>query len=182
MASFAAQFTKTLVFVVPVTIMFNDLIASFAFVQGPSMQPTLNPSDTSTQDIVLLDRMSVNQKTLRRGDVVVLDSPTHRKKQIVKRLIGMPGDWVKTRDGDLKHVPKGKVWVEGDNHAFSCDSDTYGPLPVTMVKAKVSRIVWPLSRWGAPVDERTDKESRLFIANENNRDFPRRSDNDSFWD
>ena len=121
MASFAAQFSKTLMLVVPVTIMFNDLIASLAFVQGPSMQPTLNPdtSSTSTQDIVLLDRMSANLKSLRRGDVVVLDSPTHRNKHIVKRLVGMPGDWVKTRDNDLIHVPTGKVWIEGDNRALS---------------------------------------------------------------
>ena len=180
MASFAAQFSKTLMLVVPVTIMFNDLIASLAFVQGPSMQPTLNPdtSSTSTQDIVLLDRMSANLKSLRRGDVVVLDSPTHRNKHIVKRLVGMPGDWVKTRDNDLIHVPTGKVWIEGDNKD---NSATYGPLPVTMIKAKVSRVVWPLSRWG-PVDERKDQESRLFIAHdENNRDFPRRSNNEGFW-
>ena len=178
MASFAAQFSKTLMWVVPTTIMFNDLVASFAFVKGPSMQPTLNPSGSS--DIVLLDRLSANLKSLRRGDVVVLDSPTHRNKHIVKRLVGLPGDWVNTRNGDLKHVPNGKVWIEGDNQAHSCDSDTYGPLPVTMIKAKVSTIVWPLSRWGAPA-ERTGK-GRLFIAHdENNRDFPRRN-NDGFWD
>ena len=168
-------------FVVPTTIMFNDLVASFAFVKGRSMEPTLNPSG-STEDIVLLDRMSANLKSLRRGDVVVLDSPTHRNQFIVKRLVGLPGDWVKTRDGDLKHVPTGNVWIEGDNNAFSCDSETYGPLPLTMIKAKVSRVVWPLSRWGPPVDERKDKESRLFFAHdENNRDFPRRN-NDGFWD
>jgi inner membrane protease subunit 2 len=178
MASFAAHFSKTLMVVVPVTIMFNDLVASFAFVKGPSMQPTLNPSGSRTEDIVLLDRMSANLKSLRRGDVVVLDSPTHRNKHIVKRLVGMPGDWVKTRDNDLIHVPTGKVWIEGDNKD---NSATYGPLPVTMIKAKVSRVVWPLSRWG-PVDERKDKESRLFIAHdENKRDFPRRSNNEGFW-
>jgi inner membrane protease subunit 2 len=183
------QTMNSLLLVVPATIMFNDEIASVAFVQGISMRPALNPKVDSNisdergnnkiQDIVLMDCISANQNFLERGDVIVLDNPHQRKKKIVKRLVALPGDWVKTRKGDLKHVPKGKVWVEGDNFKYSTDSEKYGPIPISMVKAKVSWIIWPPSRWGKVTDARKDKDSRIFIANEN--DFPRRRSRNDFW-
>lgn len=169
----ATTIGRTILFAIPVTIMFNDLVGSVAFVAGPSMQPALNPTGAEARDVVLINKLAIKQGWLNRGDVIVLDSPQRRKQQIVKRLIGLPGDWVKTRSGELKHVPKGKVWIEGDNQEFSCDSDRYGAIPISMVRAKVSTIVWPPSRWGDVADDRKDKQ-RLFISNDQGNDFPRR--------
>lgn len=38
-------------------------------------------------------------------------------------------------------VPKGHVWLQGDNHRHSTDSRKYGPLPMGLIKGKV---VWRL--------------------------------------
>jgi hypothetical protein len=34
-------------------------------------------------------------------------------------------------------VPKGHVWLEGDNPSWSIDSRVYGPVPVNMVEGKL---------------------------------------------
>jgi len=157
-------------------------VCSVALVDGKSMQPTLNPQGTKDRDVVLLDKMSADERVLQRGDVVILDSPQDPKRQIVKRLIGLPGDWIKSRSGDLKNVPKGKCWIEGDNHVASLDSERYGPVPISMVRARVTHLLWPPSRWGrVPEDERFKSKDRLFIANNKTKgDFPRRK-KDDFW-
>ncbi|ODN84120.1 signal peptidase I, variant [Cryptococcus amylolentus CBS 6039] len=49
------------------------------------------------------------------------------------------GQWVK--------VPKGHVWLVGDNLSNSTDSRKYGPVPIAMVKGKVLARVYPNPRW-----------------------------------
>jgi len=47
-------------------------------------------------------------------------------------------------DGNLKHVPKGHVWIEGDNSPNSTDSRMYGPIPVGLVRGRAVLRLWPL--------------------------------------
>lgn len=176
------QLGQTVLFVAPVTIMFNDLGWSFAFVSGNSMQPALNPRGEQSRDVVLINKHIHQINPMHRGDVLVLSSPHDPRRHIVKRLVGLPGDWVKSRKGDLKNVPKGKVWIEGDNHFASVDSESYGPVPTALICATVSCVLWPPSRWGRVTDERVDQKDRLFIANENQGDFPKRQGKSrDFW-
>ncbi|KAK8865874.1 signal peptidase I [Kwoniella newhampshirensis] len=49
------------------------------------------------------------------------------------------GQWVK--------VPKGHVWLVGDNLSNSTDSRKYGPVPIAMVKGKVLARVYPNPKW-----------------------------------
>jgi signal peptidase I len=46
---------------------------------------------------------------IKRGDVIILDSPHHSKTLIIKRVIGLPGDLVQPRDPfmDPIVVPEG---------------------------------------------------------------------------
>lgn len=46
-------------------------------------------------------------------------------------------------------VPKGHVWLQGDNARNSTDSRSYGPVPVNSVRARVFFRCWPPSRVGA---------------------------------
>ena len=57
---------------VPVFITIRENVAGLAVVNGPSMQPTLNPSGQWLRDRVLLDKWSVRRDNVHRGDVVVL--------------------------------------------------------------------------------------------------------------
>ena len=60
---------------VPVFLTVRENVASVAVVNGPSMQPTLNPDDGTSwlRDRVLLDRWTIRRgANVERGDVVVL--------------------------------------------------------------------------------------------------------------
>ncbi|WWC66372.1 signal peptidase I [Kwoniella pini CBS 10737] len=44
-------------------------------------------------------------------------------------------------------IPKGHVWLVGDNLSNSTDSRKYGPVPVAMVKGKVLARIYPNPTW-----------------------------------
>eukprot|EP00245_Coleochaete_scutata_P007671 TRINITY_DN2321_c0_g1_i3.p1 TRINITY_DN2321_c0_g1~~TRINITY_DN2321_c0_g1_i3.p1 ORF type:complete len:168 (+),score=15.32 TRINITY_DN2321_c0_g1_i3:98-601(+) len=139
---------------VPVVILFNDGVASMSKVEGRSMQPTLNPQGYAMEDFVLLDKLTMRYMDYSRGDVVILRAPDEPKQCLVKRLIAMEGDWI-TVPGtfDVKQVPKGHCWVEGDNLQLSCDSKQFGPVPIALLEGRVSHVIWPPTRIG-PVEKK----------------------------
>ena len=49
-------------------------------------------------------------------------------------------------------IPKGHMWIEGDNRSNSVDSRTYGPVPMGLIEAKVKARLFPFARekaWNA---------------------------------
>jgi hypothetical protein len=50
-------------------------------------------------------------------------------------------------EGKYIKVPKGYIWVVGDNLSNSTDSRHYGPVPLAMVKGKVLARVSHLPNW-----------------------------------
>lgn len=120
---------------------------------GPSMLPTLNGDERGRTDVVLVDRIAARSGNLRPGDVVVLTSPQGRSA--CKRLVGVADDIVLARVPDGKgetreqriRVPKGFVWVEGDNPQHSRDSRQYGPVPLNTIGGRAFASVYPNPRW-----------------------------------
>lgn len=56
-------------------------------------------------------------------------SPTNHREKHVKRITGLPGDWISApHNYDVIVVPEGHCWVEGDNSALSFDSRSIGPV------------------------------------------------------
>uniref|UniRef100_A0A668V2E4 Mitochondrial inner membrane protease subunit n=1 Tax=Oreochromis aureus TaxID=47969 RepID=A0A668V2E4_OREAU len=80
---------------VPVTVTFLDRFAYVARVEGSSMQPFLNPEGGSKCDVVLLNRWSVRNYQVQRGDIVSVVSPRNPKQKIIKRVIGLEGDFIR---------------------------------------------------------------------------------------
>uniref|UniRef100_A0A3Q0RHW6 Peptidase S26 domain-containing protein n=1 Tax=Amphilophus citrinellus TaxID=61819 RepID=A0A3Q0RHW6_AMPCI len=72
---------------VPVTVTVLDRFAYVARVEGASMQPFLNPEGGSECDVVLLNRWSVRNYQVQRGDIVSIVSPRNPKQKIIKRVI-----------------------------------------------------------------------------------------------
>eukprot|EP00049_Salpingoeca_infusionum_P026403 m.25518 g.25518 ORF g.25518 m.25518 type:complete len:171 (-) comp8729_c0_seq2:1944-2456(-) len=137
---------------IPVLITFRDRIADVSVVHGCSMQPTLNPhagaAVPATLDWVLIDRASARRFAFTRGDIVVLHSPVE-KKLLVKRVVAMENDVVRSREPRSRYVtiPAGHIWVEGDNPSRSTDSTTHGAICAGMVTGRVAAVIWPPSRW-----------------------------------
>lgn len=45
-------------------------------------------------------------------------------------------------------IPRGAVWLEGDNQDYSRDSRQYGPVPLGLINSRVRFILYPFNRMG----------------------------------
>ena len=45
-------------------------------------------------------------------------------------------------------IPKGHVWLQGDNKPASLDSRAYGPVSLGLVLGRVAWKIWPLTQFG----------------------------------
>lgn len=116
-------------------ILFRGIFMN-GYIPSESMEPTLKNGQN-----VIVKRNSYKIKEVERGDIIVFVS---NKKDIVKRVIGLPGDKVEIKDdrvyingalydesyscGDTEseqneyQVPDNKYFVLGDNRENSDDS------------------------------------------------------------
>ncbi|KAH0662059.1 hypothetical protein KY284_026990 [Solanum tuberosum] len=53
---------------------------------------------------------------------------------------------VSTSHYDAVVIPEGHCWVEGNNQTWSLDSRSFGPIPLGLVRGKVTHVVWPPQR------------------------------------
>ncbi|XP_047238728.1 mitochondrial inner membrane protease subunit 2 isoform X2 [Girardinichthys multiradiatus] len=134
---------------VPVSVTVLDKLAYVARVEGASMQPFLNPEVGAQCDVVLLNRWSVRNYQVQRGDIVSVVSPRNPKQKIIKRVIGVEGDFIRTLGYKNRYVrvPDGHFWIEGDHHGHSLDSNSFGPVSVGLLHGRASHIIWPPKRW-----------------------------------
>lgn len=111
-----------------------EFVGDFVVCCGLSMEPTIYSGD-----IVLTEHVSAILHRYARGDIVIARSPSDPQVFICKRVIALPGDKV-----DRKMlVPKGHIWLGGDNQSNSLDSWTYGPVPQGLIRGRVICKVWP---------------------------------------
>jgi inner membrane protease subunit 2 len=121
------------------------------------------------------------RNSVKRGDIVTFTKPHKPEEESVKRVLAVEGDTVwrdvrrvgieekmggkRAKDmgmlplGPVVKVPIGHVWVEGDNWRESLDSNDFGPISLSLVTGRASRIVWPLERWGRIPDREVTKDS-----------------------
>ena len=166
-----------LAFLVVPTILLVVLVRTFVvsplIVPTESMEPTLEIGDR-----VLVNKLSYRVGEIGRGDLVVARDTTSEpgvERDIVKRVIALPGEVVKMRDntviinGNLQlneseylaedvisedfgpvQVPQGELFLLGDNRQVSSDSrNELGTVPVEMVEGRAFLRWWPAGRFGA---------------------------------
>lgn len=144
------------------------LFAAF-WIPSDSMVPTLQENDR-----VLVNKLSYRLHDVHRGDVVVFTAPDEARsdiKDLVKRVVGLPGETIEGRDGSIYvdgrlleepylpegtvsrvfapvEVPEGMLFVLGDNRLGSSDSTRFGPIPESDIVGRVFIRIWPPSRLG----------------------------------
>uniref|UniRef100_A0ACD6AGX9 Uncharacterized protein n=1 Tax=Avena sativa TaxID=4498 RepID=A0ACD6AGX9_AVESA len=134
-----------------VGITVSDQYISLAAVKGPSMQPTLGDR---TGEYALVERSCLARYDFSHGQVVTFRLPADHRTTLVSRLIGLPGDWISVPEtGEIRMIPEGHCWVEGDNGTASWDSRHFGPVPLGLVRGRVTHVVWPPHKIGR-VDKR----------------------------
>ncbi|KAM3684474.1 hypothetical protein ACB098_11G049000 [Castanea mollissima] len=126
----------------------NNYLCSPTLVYGPSMLPTLN----LTGDVVIAEHVSHRIGKVGTGDVVLVRSPVDPRRILTKRVVGMEGDtvsfYVDPMYSQTTVVPKGHVWIQGDNTYASSDSRHFGPVPYGLIQGKVFFRVWPPDGFG----------------------------------
>src|SRR5262245_25628361 len=112
---------------------------------GLSMLPTLDVEG----EIGLENMFYYRIWPFQRGDLVTLVSPLDPSRIICKRILGLPGDTVCVdptglRAPSTEHVvlPKGHLWLVGDNASTARDSRDYGPTSMALVRGKlIARVI-----------------------------------------
>ncbi|KAI8326262.1 LexA/Signal peptidase [Martensiomyces pterosporus] len=167
---FWRRVTAGTVAAIPVAVFITDNVVSLQMISGRSMQPALNPdSNQLRRDVVVVDKMvrgSLSWSSLKRGDIITFTSPTDPDLLLVKRIIAMPHDCVVPlgKPDSFVRVPKGHCWVEGDESFHSGDSNSFGPIPLALVKGRAKLLAWPPSRVGTPLLGMPEwKKQRVFV-------------------
>ncbi len=152
----------TILMVVVIYTLVN-LLAPRYIVQGASMEPNFE-----TGEWIIVNRLPYLLGQPERGDVVILDFPDPQE-DLIKRLIGLPGETVAIHDGlvyidgeplDEPYInapPRyngewtlgpDEYFVLGDNRNNSRDSHHFGPVTRDQIIGKAWVIYWPPEAWG----------------------------------
>ena len=101
------------VIIIFIVLLIKWYIVSPINVVGKSMEPTLED-----KDMMLLDEISYRFEDIKRFDIVVVKS---KDGLIIKRVIGLPGEKVKCKNGDI--YINNKKLRENYDHAYTEDFD-----------------------------------------------------------
>lgn len=94
--NFVLDLVKIVVISLAIIIPVRYFLIQPFYVQGSSMEPNFKNSE-----YLIIDEVSYNFNSPRRGDVVVFKYPRNQQEYFIKRIIGLPGEKVKFRDGDI---------------------------------------------------------------------------------
>ena len=185
----AWELLQTIVLTLAIFLGVRSVVQNFR-VEGASMEPTLetgqylliNKASYFHVDGTPIDRLvpTTHQGSTdyifggpQRGDVVVFRAPTQPDKDFIKRVIGLPGDTILIKngqvivngdaldepyihfpgtytypfDGQPRQVPDGNYFVLGDNRPNSSDSHLGWFVPVDNLIGKAWVSYWPPTDW-----------------------------------
>jgi signal peptidase I len=151
-----------------VAIVVKTFLIQAFYIPSGSMLPTLEE-----QDRVLVNKLSYDLHGVHRGDLVVFKGPDQAEGQVrdlIKRVIGLPGETIEARDGQLlvngrvleepylgdgittgplepQRVPADHYFVMGDNRGNSKDSRFFGPIDEDSIIGRAFVRVWPLNHF-----------------------------------
>lgn len=126
-------------------------------------------------DIMILDKIGYRINGLKRFDIVVIK---YNNEKIIKRVIGLPGDYIEYKDNILyvngkeikeeykrditnnfslkdlgyEKIPENKYLVLGDNRNISKDSRIIGLIDKEDIEGYTGIIVFPFKRIGNVIE------------------------------
>jgi signal peptidase I len=166
----AVEWIAIIVGALLVALIIKALLIQAFYIPSESMVPTLKIGDR-----VLVNKVSYRMHDIHRGDIVVFERPNGetdpRIKDLIKRVVGLPGDVIEARDGkvlindhvlDEPYLPTGTtttnlprqlvpphhVFVMGDNRTNSRDSRVFQAIDEDLVVGRAFVRVWPIGDLG----------------------------------
>lgn len=165
------EWIKTIGFAMVLALLITSVIAP-TIVSGESMYPTLKD-----KDYLFINKLSYKKKDPERGDIIVfktdlIDSDSGKKKDLVKRVIGLPGEHIVIKDGQVyinnklikeeyldgvytqgdidMVIPNNHIFTMGDNRPESGDSrqSNIGPVSIDDIVGEVMIRLYPFDNIG----------------------------------
>lgn len=160
-------------------VVMHLLVGSIPLIIRQVVAQTIIPSESMVPTLQVNDRLFVrlwDDYQPQTADVVVFEAPAYARQGrnpddeilIVKRVIGLPGQQIEVRDGQVwidgiplnepyiaeppaygwgpQTVPADRLFVLGDNRNASFDSHVWGFLPQAYILGKAYKIYWPPHR------------------------------------
>lgn len=160
------ELLETLIVAVLLAVVVRTFVVESYVVQGVSMLPTFLNGEH-----VLVNKLAFKFASPRPGEIIVFQPPlSYVHEDYIKRVVATAGETVGVRQGRLYVngravaqpyiqywdptsfgtvvVPKGDVFVLGDNRPDSEDSRYFGPVPIRNITGQAIFAFWPLSRLG----------------------------------
>jgi signal peptidase I len=161
---------RDLVFALMIAALVVVFIVQPVKVEGTSMLPRLHDGERIfVNKLIYYDEYRWAPK-IERGDIVVFWFPDDPSKSYIKRVVGLPGDTVEVREGNViingsvleenyldpkanlatrsqarVYVKQNYYFVLGDNRDNSRDSRTWGLVPKKYIYGKALLRYWPPS-------------------------------------
>jgi signal peptidase I len=85
-------------------------------VKGASMEPNYHNGD-----YLIVDEISYKLNEPQRGDVIVFRYPNNPADRYIKRIVGLPGETVSIKGGQISIVKEGKALVLDESTYLSGD-------------------------------------------------------------
>jgi len=160
---FVIDVVETLILSIVLFAAINTISARIR-VDGASMEPTLQSGE-----FVIVNKLSYFFGEPEIGDIIVFHFPRDPDQEYIKRIIGLPGDRVEVKNGqvfvnnsvliedyiaaspvydNVWEIPADALFVLGDNRNNSSDSHNWGTVPLDYVIGKATFIYWPPTEWG----------------------------------
>jgi signal peptidase I len=167
------ELVKVLLVSLAIVLPVRYFIVQPFIVRGASMEPSFYD-----RDYLVVDELSYAFREPARGEVVVFRYPQDPRQFFIKRIIGLPGEQVEIKSGQVKIInslqPQGfileepylnNLWlavgpdavsvlgpqeyfVLGDNRAASSDSRFWGALTRKFLIGRAVFRAWPFSQFG----------------------------------
>ncbi len=170
----ANVFVREIVIIVALAIAFSLIIHSMiqsSYVDGSSMEPNLHDGQR-----ILISKIVYWFNEPERGDIIVFPNPVEPDIELIKRIIGLPGEVVEIKDGVIyihqadgntlvldesgyiedpfnryflgDTIPENNYFVLGDNRNNSFDSEDGWTVSRDKIVGKAWFSTWPPSEWG----------------------------------
>lgn len=148
------------IIIILVVVIIRTFIVTPVRVNGGSMNPTL-----LSKDIMILKKYD---KDFKRFDIVVVDDSVEGE-ELIKRIIALPNEKIKCKDGKIYINGKkiddvygsgttedfleitlkdNEYFVMGDNRENSIDSRIFGGVFESELKGTTNLIIFPFDRFG----------------------------------